>query len=180
MPPTRIPLDFEEFLKSFEAHNARFLLRGSYALPRKWGNPDSRNFGHSRIRSNSLSGFAYSAENESHEEDRLTGKNGYATFPAHWSGASAARRGLFTILAAGGGTHASFGRHACVFALGKEWKGPLLPGSTSRTGGDTSGYQYLNYGHTGQWVAATIVRVRCSHCASVLQFGIPYPNDQKS
>jgi len=30
MPTTRIPPDFKEFLKSVDAHNARFLLIGSY------------------------------------------------------------------------------------------------------------------------------------------------------
>ena len=32
MPTTRIPRDFKEFLKSLEAHNARFLLIGGYAV----------------------------------------------------------------------------------------------------------------------------------------------------
>jgi hypothetical protein len=30
----RIPRDFKEFLKSLDAHNARFLLIGGYAPPR--------------------------------------------------------------------------------------------------------------------------------------------------
>jgi hypothetical protein len=32
MPTTRIPSDFKEFLKSLDAHNARFLLMGGYAV----------------------------------------------------------------------------------------------------------------------------------------------------
>ncbi len=32
MPTTRIPRDFKEFLKSLDAHNARFLLIGGYAV----------------------------------------------------------------------------------------------------------------------------------------------------
>jgi hypothetical protein len=32
MPTTRIPPDFKEFLKSLDAHNARFLLIGGYAV----------------------------------------------------------------------------------------------------------------------------------------------------
>ena len=32
MATTRIPRDFKEFLKSLDAHNARFLLIGGYAV----------------------------------------------------------------------------------------------------------------------------------------------------
>src|SRR5271165_3192009 len=32
MPTTRIPRDFKEFLKSLDAHNARFMLIGGYAV----------------------------------------------------------------------------------------------------------------------------------------------------
>jgi hypothetical protein len=32
MPTTRIPPDFKEFLKSVDAHNARFLLISGYAV----------------------------------------------------------------------------------------------------------------------------------------------------
>lgn len=32
MPTTRIPPDFKEFLKSLDAHNARFMLIGGYAV----------------------------------------------------------------------------------------------------------------------------------------------------
>ena len=32
MPTTRIPRDFKEFLKSLDAHSARFLLIGGYAV----------------------------------------------------------------------------------------------------------------------------------------------------
>jgi len=36
MPATRIPRDFKEFLKSLDAHNARFLLIGGYLRAGDW------------------------------------------------------------------------------------------------------------------------------------------------
>jgi hypothetical protein len=70
----------------------------------------------------------YSTENAGHEEDQQTDKSGYASFPAHWSSSSAARRGVFTLLLAMAGVHASFGQHAYVFAFGKGMEGSAVSG----------------------------------------------------
>jgi hypothetical protein len=70
----------------------------------------------------------YSTEARSHEEDRVTDQHGYASFPPRWSSASGARRCLFTLLAAGAGIHASFGRHSYVFTFGKGLEGNAVSG----------------------------------------------------
>jgi hypothetical protein len=68
----------------------------------------------------------YSAETESHEEDRQTDKNGYAVFSARTFKASALRLVLGTIQAAEAGVHASFGPHAWVFAFGRGFQGDAV------------------------------------------------------
>jgi hypothetical protein len=70
----------------------------------------------------------YSAEAADHEENQSTDKQGYAAFPARWSSASAARRCMFTVLSARAGVHASFGRHAHVFAFGQGKEGYAASG----------------------------------------------------
>jgi hypothetical protein len=61
----------------------------------------------------------YPTEAQDHEEDRITDRQGQASFPPRSANASIARRFLFTIRAAQTGVHASFGRHAYVFAFGR-------------------------------------------------------------
>lgn len=70
----------------------------------------------------------YSTEIEGHEEDQITDKQGYASFPPRWSSASTVRRCLFTLLSARAGIHASFGRHAYVFAFGNGREGNAISG----------------------------------------------------
>jgi hypothetical protein len=70
----------------------------------------------------------YSTESVSHEADHKTDSNGQTSFPAHWSSASMARRVIFTVASATAGVHASFGRHATIFAFGKRLEGSAVSG----------------------------------------------------
>jgi hypothetical protein len=79
----------------------------------------------------------YSIESEGHEEDRITNGQGYTFFPAATSSSSIAQRCIFTVLSARAGVHASFGRHASVFAFGNGRQGAAVSGPyvTDWTGG---------------------------------------------
>jgi hypothetical protein len=70
----------------------------------------------------------YSVEADGHEEDQTTDRQGDVTFPARRSSASAARLCMFTLRSACAGPHASFGRHAYVFAFGKGREGYAASG----------------------------------------------------
>ncbi|MGO9008916.1 MAG: hypothetical protein ACLQPN_02350 [Bryobacteraceae bacterium] len=70
----------------------------------------------------------YSVEADGHEEDQTTDRQGDVTFPARRSSASAARLCMFTLRSACAGPHASFGRHAYVFAFGKGREGTAASG----------------------------------------------------
>jgi hypothetical protein len=70
----------------------------------------------------------YSTEAEGHEDDQTTDRQGRATFAAKWSSASIARRCVFTAFSALAGVHASFGRHAYVFAFGNGREGYAVSG----------------------------------------------------
>jgi hypothetical protein len=65
----------------------------------------------------------YSAESESHELDQTTDVRGHAAFPARTIRASLGDRIAATLLSASEGVHASFGRHASVFAFGNGRQG---------------------------------------------------------
>jgi hypothetical protein len=75
-----------------------------------------------------LSWQDYSGETEGHEEDLLTGENGYVVFTARTFRASGLRRLVGTILSARAGVHASFGPHAFVFAFGQGFEGGAVSG----------------------------------------------------
>jgi hypothetical protein len=60
----------------------------------------------------------YSAEGESHLEILRTDQSGHVLFPEHYARASVLRKVFYTISSAQAGVHASFGRHASVFAYG--------------------------------------------------------------
>lgn len=71
----------------------------------------------------------YSLEREGHEEDVVTDLRGYAHFAERESRASLAERFFGTLRsAATGGVHASFGRHASVFAFGNGKEGHAVSG----------------------------------------------------
>jgi hypothetical protein len=65
----------------------------------------------------------YSAEDTSHEVDRVTDQQGHASFGAQMLSASVARRFVTIFTSALAGVHASFGPHASVFAFGKGLEG---------------------------------------------------------
>jgi hypothetical protein len=71
----------------------------------------------------------YSLEKQGHEENTVADSRGYAHFAERESRASLAER-FFGILhsAATGGVHASFGRHASVFAFGDGKEGYAVSG----------------------------------------------------
>lgn len=60
----------------------------------------------------------YSAETEHHELDAITNKQGRVSFPSQRASASIPRFMLYSARSAASGVHASFGRHASVFAFG--------------------------------------------------------------
>ncbi len=72
----------------------------------------------------------YSAERRSHEEDRITNERGIATFQRRESSASILQRLYSTGLSAAAGVHASFGRHAWVFAFGHGLEGTATSGQS--------------------------------------------------
>jgi hypothetical protein len=65
----------------------------------------------------------YSAEPVSHEIDAVTDARGHVEFGARTLSASFFSRFVSTISCAMGGTHASFGPHAWVFAFGGSLEG---------------------------------------------------------
>ena len=60
----------------------------------------------------------YSVESKSHEVTLQADENGCVAFPSVHRRANLLQRGIHTALAAMAGVHASFGRHAYVFAFG--------------------------------------------------------------
>ncbi len=70
----------------------------------------------------------YSAEGESHEVTLRTNENGHVVFPPAYERACLLRRALYTMSSAGAGVHASFGRHAYVFAFGGGYEGSAVIG----------------------------------------------------
>ena len=65
----------------------------------------------------------YSAEGESHELTLTADENGHVLFPKQYERASIFRRLFYTASSAMAGVHASFGRHASVFAFGSGYEG---------------------------------------------------------
>ena len=70
----------------------------------------------------------YSVEANSHELTLQTDEAGRVTFPAQHRRANLAQRAFYTGSAAIGGVHASFGRHAHVFAFGDGYEGNVIAG----------------------------------------------------
>jgi hypothetical protein len=70
----------------------------------------------------------YSAEDRSHELTVVADRDGRARFAPQRDSASLLRRLYFTIYSARTGIHASFGRHAYVFALGGGYEGSPTDG----------------------------------------------------
>jgi hypothetical protein len=70
----------------------------------------------------------YSAEGKSHEVTLRTDENGRVLFTPHYEKASIFQRVLYTMSAAMAGVHASFGRHAYVFAFGGGYEGEAVTG----------------------------------------------------
>jgi len=60
----------------------------------------------------------YSAEGKSHEVTLGADENGHVLFSPHYEKASIFQHVLYTMSSAMAGVHASFGRHAYVFAFG--------------------------------------------------------------
>jgi hypothetical protein len=59
----------------------------------------------------------YSAEDQDHEITLTTDENGHVLFPEQSQKSSFARRVFYTLSSARAGVHASFGKHAYVFAF---------------------------------------------------------------
>jgi hypothetical protein len=70
----------------------------------------------------------HSAESESHEVTLITDENGHALFPQHYEKACIFQRLFYTLSSARAGVHASFGRHAYVFAFGSGYEGSAVTG----------------------------------------------------
>ena len=70
----------------------------------------------------------YSTEGQSHEVTLRTDENGRVMFPAQYERASLVQRLFYTASSAGAGVHASFGRHAYVFAFGDGDEGDAVTG----------------------------------------------------
>lgn len=70
----------------------------------------------------------YSAESHSHEITRITDQSGHVGFPAQYNAASLLQRIFYTVRSANEGVHASFGRHAGVFAFGRGYEGEAVSG----------------------------------------------------
>jgi hypothetical protein len=71
----------------------------------------------------------YSAENQSHEITMKTDESGHVLFPPEFQSASLFRRVFHTASSARAGVHASFGRHAYVFAFGGGYDGDVVSGN---------------------------------------------------
>lgn len=70
----------------------------------------------------------YSAESGSHEVTMQTDETGHVLFPQNYGKASIFRRVFCTMSSAMAGVHASFGRHAYVFAFGGGYEGSAVTG----------------------------------------------------
>ena len=70
----------------------------------------------------------YSAESNNHEMDAITDFQGQVQFPMQNASASVARYLVFSVRSALTGVHASFGRHATVFAFGQGRDGSATTG----------------------------------------------------
>lgn len=70
----------------------------------------------------------YSAESKGHELDATTDSQGRAYFPTRKATASIARYVVYSAWSATTGIHASFGRHANVFAFGQGRDGSATTG----------------------------------------------------
>jgi hypothetical protein len=70
----------------------------------------------------------YSAENASHEVTLRTDATGHAIFERRTEKASLFQRIFYTATSAMAFVHASFGRHAHVFAFGHGYEGEALMG----------------------------------------------------
>ena len=71
----------------------------------------------------------YSAEATGDEITLQTDENGLVLFPAQYRTATLIQRGYYTVVSASAGVHASFGRHAHVFAFGDGYEGDALDGN---------------------------------------------------
>ncbi len=70
----------------------------------------------------------YSAEGRSHEITLMADESGHVLFPPQYERASIIQRVFYAISSAQGGVHASFGRHAYVFAFGGGYEGDAVTG----------------------------------------------------
>jgi hypothetical protein len=70
----------------------------------------------------------YSAEGQSHEITMQTDESGRVLFPPQYQKSTLFQRGFYTISSAIALAHASFGRHAYVFAFGRGYEGSALSG----------------------------------------------------
>ena len=76
----------------------------------------------------------YSAEMMGSEMDAVTDSHGHAQFPMQLASASAARYIVYSYRSAMAGVHASFGRHAGVFAYGQGRDGSATTGDAIQIG----------------------------------------------
>jgi hypothetical protein len=70
----------------------------------------------------------YSAEGQGHELTMTTDQTGHALFLPQYERASFFQRVFYTLSSATAGVHASFGRHAYVFAFGGGYEGDAVSG----------------------------------------------------
>lgn len=70
----------------------------------------------------------FSAESKGHELDAITDSQGHAYFATRMASASVARYVVYSVWSATTGVHASFGRHANVFAFGQGRDGSATMG----------------------------------------------------
>lgn len=65
----------------------------------------------------------WSAEDHSHIVELTTDENGHVLFSPNYERASFVQEVYYTLLSAKAGVHASFGRHASLFAYGRGYQG---------------------------------------------------------
>ena len=70
----------------------------------------------------------YSAESKTHEVTLKTDEDGHIVFPQQYEKASILQRVFYAMVSATAGVHASFGRHAHVFASGGGYEGSAVTG----------------------------------------------------
>jgi hypothetical protein len=82
----------------------------------------------------------YSAENQDHEITLTADENGHVLFPPQYAKASLSQLMRYTLAEAPAFVHASFGRHAYVFAFGNGYEGSAVSGEyiTDWTGSPAS------------------------------------------